>query len=100
MAFTKGKSGNPGGRGTEKPFRDALRIEIAEAGSDPKRLREIARAMIDKAISGDVPAANFIADRLDGKPAQAIVGGDDGDNPVNVLHRIENVIVDPKRSGS
>ncbi len=30
-------------------------------------------------------------DRLDGKPAQAIVGGDEGDNPIQVATRVELV---------
>jgi Family of unknown function (DUF5681) len=31
MPFQKGKSGNPGGRPKEKPFRDALRMEMLAA---------------------------------------------------------------------
>jgi ribosomal protein L18E len=58
------------GRRAEKPFADALRMEIAAAGPDHKRLRTIARALLDKAESGDMQAINALADRLDGKPAQ------------------------------
>jgi hypothetical protein len=32
---------------------------------------------------------------LDGKPAQAIIGGDDDDPAVALVHRIERVIVRP-----
>ena len=39
MVWTKGVSGNPGGRAKEKPFRDALRLELAAAGDDHKALR-------------------------------------------------------------
>ena len=73
MAFTKGKSGNPGGRPKEKPFADALRLEIAAAGSDHKALRAIARNLIELAQTPELaalPAINAIADRLDGKPVQ------------------------------
>lgn len=35
-------------------------------------------------------------DRGWGKPAQAIVGGDDDDSPLKLIHKIERVIVDPK----
>lgn len=73
MAFAKGKSGNPGGRKSEKPFADALRMELAAAGENHKALREIARNLIDIARHPDMtalPAINAIADRLDGKPAQ------------------------------
>lgn len=73
MAFQKGKSGNPGGRKSEKPFADALRMELAEAGENHKALRAIAKNLIDLAQKGELaalPAINAIADRLDGKPAQ------------------------------
>ncbi len=73
MAFQKGKSGNPGGRSTEKPFADALRMEIAAAGEDHKALRAIAKNLINLAQKEELaalPAINAIADRLDGKPAQ------------------------------
>jgi len=73
MAFAKGKSGNPGGRKSDKPFADALRMEIAAAGEDHKALRAIARNLLTLAQKEELaalPAINAIADRLDGKPAQ------------------------------
>ena len=96
MAFEKGKSGNPGGRVKDKPFTDALRIELASAGDNHKALRQIARNLISLAQREDkdaMPAINTIADRLDGKPTQAITNGEDG--AFEVLQRIERVIVDP-----
>ncbi|HEX2351147.1 MAG TPA: DUF5681 domain-containing protein [Xanthobacteraceae bacterium] len=73
MAWKTGESGNPIGKkpGTlkEKPYRDALRMEIA-AAEDFKDLRSIARAHLEKARSGDIAAIKELADRLDGKPAQ------------------------------
>lgn len=88
-----------GGRKKEKPFAEALRMELAAVGEDHKALRLIARNLIALASKGDekaMPAIREVADRLDGKPAQAIVGGDDGDNPISVLHKIERVIVRPE----
>lgn len=61
-----------GAQNRDKPFRDALRMEIAEAGGDKKRLRVVARSLLDKAETGDVPAIKEVADRLDGKVAQAV----------------------------
>ena len=73
MAWKPGQSGNPAGKkpGTlkEKPYRDALRMEIA-AAEDLKVLRAIARAHLEKARSGDMAAIRELADRLDGRPAQ------------------------------
>jgi hypothetical protein len=89
--------GNPVSRGQQrdKPFRDALRMQLAAAGEDHKALRMIADRMISQAYAGDMQAIKEIADRIDGKVPQGVVGGDEDDNPVNVLHRIERVIVDP-----
>lgn len=75
--FIKGKSGNPLGRSVEKPFADALRLEIAAAGEDHAALRKIAKnllriAQIKKGVVA-LPAIMALADRLDGKPAQESV---------------------------
>lgn len=43
-------------------------MEIAAAGDDLKRLRAIARALLNKAEGGDMQAIREVADRLDGKP--------------------------------
>lgn len=87
MAFEKGKTGNPGGRPKDKPFADALRMELAAAGDDHKALRLIAKNLIDLAQKTELAALsaiNAIADRLDGKPAQAI---ENGDGPLEILVR-------------
>jgi hypothetical protein len=65
---TKSPYGTPGTL-KEKPYRDALRMEIA-AAEDFKDLRSIARAHLEKARSGDMAAIKELADRLDGRPAQ------------------------------
>ena len=73
MVWKPGQSGNPAGKkpGTlkERPYRDALRMEIA-AADDFKGLRAIARAHLEKARSGDMAAIKELADRIDGKPTQ------------------------------
>lgn len=61
-----------GSQNKDKPFRDALRMELAAAGEDHKALRDIARSLIGAASSGDVQAAKEIRDTLDGKPAQSV----------------------------
>jgi hypothetical protein len=47
-------------------------MELAAAGEDMKKLREIARTHIEKAAAGDMQAIKELADRLDGKPAQML----------------------------
>jgi hypothetical protein len=93
MPFEKGKSGNPRGRAKEKPFLDALRIAITDAGEDHKILRAVAAKLLKRAEAGDLAAIAFLAERLDGKADQAIVNGDDGPFEVAVT-RIERVIVE------
>jgi hypothetical protein len=64
--------GSPNVR-SEKPFGEALRIEIAAAGADKRALRAIARNLLHLASQPEIsalPAIREIADRLDGKPKQ------------------------------
>jgi hypothetical protein len=61
----------------EKPFRDALMMEIAEAGADRKALRVIASKLIEKAGQGDMNAIKELADRVDGKVPQAVMNDEE-----------------------
>ena len=77
MTSTGGQFGNNNAhKGTQ--FRDALRKALAsyDIGTikRKKALYHVAKSLITKAIDGDIPAINMIADRLDGKPVQAIIG--------------------------
>lgn len=73
------------GRKQEKPFRDALRMELAAVGDDHKALRMIAAKLIEKATEGDMQAIRELADRTDGKVPQGIVGGEDDDAPLQII---------------
>lgn len=88
------------GRRQEKPFRDALRMEIAAAEKDDARsLRAIARKLIDAAAEGKMDAIKELGDRLDGKVPQAVVGDDESD-PINVaIHAIRLVALKPNDNG-
>lgn len=68
----------------EKSFANMLNIAIKEAieGTDKTKLRAVADALVDKAMSGDVAAIKEVADRLDGKVPQGVIGGEEGDNPI------------------
>lgn len=72
MAFQKGKTTNPGGRSSLKPWTDALRMEIAALSKEGlgAGLRQIARSVVISAAEGDKDAWREIGDRLEGKPMQ------------------------------
>ena len=64
--------GDPGYE-TQRPFADALRIELAAAGGNQRALRAIAHNLLFLAQQPEMtalPAIREIADRLDGKPKQ------------------------------
>ena len=78
----------------DKLMRDALILELHEeaqgaGGVMTKKLRLVARALVNAAMGGDVPAIKEINDRVDGKVAQMLQG--DPENPL--IHKIERVIV-------
>jgi hypothetical protein len=54
-----------------KDFENAIRRALAQ---DPERdvLREIARKVVEEALTGNLAAIGMVADRLDGKPAQSL----------------------------
>lgn len=64
--------------------------------ADGAALDRLLAALIAKAQEGDVPAIKEIFDRVDGKVPQAVIGGDDDDPAINLVHRIERVIVRPE----
>lgn len=89
---------NPTSRGQQrdKPYREALRIEakLAESGEETPApvgsLRWIARQQLKRA-GEDTSAAKEIADRLDGKVPQGVIGGDDDDPAIKTITKIELV---------
>ncbi len=68
----------------EKPFLQALNMELAAGGKDHKKLRAIAAQLIAKAEEGDMQAVKEIADRMDGRPAQSVVDDETG-GPLQVI---------------
>lgn len=71
-------AGNANSGRREKPFFEALDMELKAAGADRKALRAIAAQLIAKANDGDMQAIKELADRMDGKPAQGIMDEETG----------------------
>ena len=67
------------GKHKAKIYRDMLQKRLDELNALPA----VVDQLISKAIEGDMQAIKEIGDRLDGKPAQAIIG-DSEEDPINV----------------
>jgi hypothetical protein len=92
MPWVKGQSGNPEGLKRDKPYRDALLMEIAALAmgqivKHPRgSLRSIvqARLLAATSLKFGTKDAEHVSDRTDGKVPQAIVG-DSEHPPVGVI---------------
>lgn len=73
-------------------FEQALHRAIAQDDGD--RVRRAAEVVLDKAAEGEIWAVQMLADRLDGKPSQTIVGG--GENGEFQFTKLVREIVDPQ----
>lgn len=78
-----------------KPWQAAINraLEKRSRVAQMEALDELAESLLRKCDDGDIAALKELGDRLDGKPAQAIVNGDDGAFQIETMRR---VIVDPK----
>ena len=78
---------------SDKEWREALRVEVhsirvdADTLQREKALRIVARKVVSLALAGDMAAVKEIGDRLDGKPAQTVVGEDGGPPTLVVVLR-------------
>lgn len=74
--FKEGQSGNPDGRPKWKLLSDSCRAKLAELVPGDKQGRNYAELITDALFAaarrGNVAAFEAIADRTEGKPAQAI----------------------------
>lgn len=66
--FQPGVSGNPGGRPKKKPITSAY----ARAVENPADADKLAKALFDKACTGDVNAAKELREGIEGKALQAV----------------------------
>jgi len=100
MPFQPGQSGNPAGNPKRaKLFTKALLVSLKRTDQeDVEAIQRIADKLVALAESGDVAAIKEVADRAEGKVPQAVIGDDE--NPINLIHRIERVIVRASDSDS
>lgn len=80
--FEEGNKAAAKGRTVEKLLE---RILLQE---DSRRLRQGLEVLMNKVADGDQRALEFVTDRLDGKPKQAIDVGGQQDNPVVTTIRL------------
>jgi hypothetical protein len=74
-------------------------MELAAAGDNMKKLREIARAHIARCEAGDMQAIKELADRLDGRPAQILEHSGPDSEPIGrIVREIVHVNVSPASS--
>src|SRR5262245_2955298 len=72
-------------------------MELAAAGEDMKKLREIAKVHIARCEAGDMQVIKELADRLDGKPAQMLEhSGPDSEPITKVVNEIVHVYQTPE----
>jgi hypothetical protein len=70
----------------------AWRSRLWDDGDPGKALREIATACIEKAKAGDLQAAAFVRDTMDGKPTQMLEHtGEEGRRIGKIVHEIVHV---------
>ena len=113
MALWKpGQSGNPGGRSGIKPFTDALiwASKLPPGQAAQRKGKTLAQAgalaVMRKAAKGDTQAFNAAADRVEGKPAQAIAITDESAQhlsldsyPAEVLRQVAGLLEEAAETG-
>ena len=77
-----------------KTWADAIRKALLQYADDEVKRKEalhkIALKIVEKALSGDATAMKEIGDRLDGKPAQTIMGDDDSPLQITIVKHAED----------
>lgn len=88
--FKPGQSGNPGGRPkNEWTWSSLVREAMDEEGDNGQAIKKnVSRALVTKALTGDVQALREIGNRLDGMPKQNL--GIDATGTFTVI--IDNVL--------
>lgn len=94
MAERGAPIGNTNATKDKRLITDALRRAAAQ---NADKLKEACEKIIENAANGDLASFNVLADRLDGKPAQALNIGGQEDNPLLVAPANERPKVDKEK---
>jgi hypothetical protein len=98
MAFAPGENGSQG-QNLRKPVRTALMALMSRSSDDqlkdtPQNIaQKLAMHLLRDALKGNEKARTEVIDRVDGKPAQAVIGGEDDDPPVRILVEADKDII-------
>jgi len=88
MAKRGAPVGNTNAAKDNRMITSALRRAVTQ---NPDKLQKACMKVLDDAVEGNLPALTFIADRLDGKPAQAVTVGNEDGEPFKVYNLVELV---------
>ena len=75
MTFEPGNNANPNGRPKgRKIITDCINVELNSAADDGdgKKVRALARRLVDSAIEGNMTAASIVLERVEGKAGQTL----------------------------
>lgn len=86
MQWVKGQSPNAGGRPKTKLFRQAFLNCLSFS-----EVEKVAKSIVAKAQDGDLDAAEFVRDTVDGKPKQEIDISDERSSN-NLAERLEQIL--------
>lgn len=80
-----------------KPWAAALNRALERRSLAEKKagLDELADALIDQCLAGNLGALQELGNRMDGKPAQSLTVSGDPDNPLDLSHKVEFVGAHP-----
>jgi len=73
----------------------ALKKRSKIAGKEA--IDELAETLLELCDAKELSALKEFGDRMEGKPAQSVLLGNDPDNPIT---KVENEIIDPKKKNS
>jgi hypothetical protein len=66
----------------------ALETRTKSRTDGKKEIDALAEKLLDLVATGDLPALKEFGDRMDGKPAQAIIGGGEDDPAISVKSEV------------